>query len=241
MKPVISVIIASYNEEKLLPKCLTSLQKQTYSKDKYEIIVVDNGSSDNTAAIAKQFTQNVYYYDEIQGCGAARNYGFTKSKGSIIVFMDADSSAESEWLEKIVRYFEDKSLICIGGSAMPDNNGSVVRVIFGFYNALFAMHKLIGMPLLWGFNMAIRRKAYETVGGINHKLAGSEDWEFVTRLKKHYGTKTIRYVHDLPTTTSTRKHKKANVFLRYAIDGIRNYFFIVILQKTKSKPIFNVR
>src|SRR3989344_5752786 len=97
----ISVIIPAFNEEKLLGECLESLQKQTLAKDEYEVIVIDNGSTDKTSAIAKSMGVSVYYYIKERGPGAARAFGVTKAKGSILAFTDADTTVTPTWLETI--------------------------------------------------------------------------------------------------------------------------------------------
>ena len=237
----ISVIIAAYNEEKLLGRCLESLQNQSYPKNQYEIIVIDNGSSDDTFKIAKDYGTRVYTYTEIQGCGASRNFGVTKANGTIIAVSDADSLLPSDWLVKIDQSMQNDKIIAVGGPAVPDEKTVWIAGVFQFYDTFFILNHLFGKPILWGFNIAIRKFAYDKVGGIDHTLLGSDDWDLVMRLSKKFGPRRIRYIRDMKVITSTRKQADAKVFWQYAIDGVKNYYAVVILRKPRSVPVFNVR
>ena len=241
MATKISVIIAAFNEEKLLGRCLTSLQKQSYPKKKYEIIVVDNGSKDKTFQIAKEHHVRVYPYTQLQGCGPSRKFGISKANGSIIAITDADSVAPSDWLEKIDQALRDDGVVAIGGVAIPDKKNIWTRSIFHFYNAFFLINNFFGKPIFWGFNMAVKRAAYDEVGGIKEDLLGSDDWELLIRLKKKNGRKAIIYSQNVTVTTSTRKQSDIKIFLRYTIDGMKNYIDLVILNRIKGLPVFNVR
>ena len=82
--PLVSVIIPTYNEEKYIKNCLNSLKNQHYSNS--EIIIVDDGSLDNTFKILKNYEVNSYKVNHM-GMGYCRNYGFTKSTGKILCFL----------------------------------------------------------------------------------------------------------------------------------------------------------
>lgn len=98
-KPLISVILPVYNEEKYLDKCLASLASQSYKNT--EIIVIDDGSTDKSLKIIDKFKVIVVKQTH-QGAGAARNNGIKKAKGEIVVLADADMYYDKNYLEKIV-------------------------------------------------------------------------------------------------------------------------------------------
>lgn len=100
----ISVVIPAYNEADFLPRCLKSLCAQVDAPP-YEIIVVDNASTDNTSAVAKEYGAKVVYEPE-QGVVHARQAGLTAAKGEIIVSTDADSFFKPDWLEYIGDFFD---------------------------------------------------------------------------------------------------------------------------------------
>ena len=91
--PLISVIIPTFNAVDFLPKAIESVLHQTYKN--FEIIVIDDGSTDNTALVVQESNVVKYFYQKNQGLSSARNTGILKSKGDYLVFLDAD-----DWLEK---------------------------------------------------------------------------------------------------------------------------------------------
>lgn len=105
----ISAIICTHNRVAYLEKAIQSLVDQTLPKEQYEIIVVDNGSTDNTKMTVESFNQfgNLrYIYEPILGLSQARNTGWQNAQGKYIAYLDDDAIACAEWLERIVRAFE---------------------------------------------------------------------------------------------------------------------------------------
>ena len=94
-RPLISVIIPCFNQGRFLADAISSVQRQTYSS--IEIIVIDDGSSDDTEKVARSFVNVQYYWQTNAGLSAARNAGISRSNGSYLVFLDADAGgARSE-------------------------------------------------------------------------------------------------------------------------------------------------
>ncbi|MCH5597635.1 glycosyltransferase family 2 protein [Niabella ginsengisoli] len=98
--PLVSVIIPTYNRAKTLPKAIVSVLSQTYQN--YEIIVVDDGSADNTKEVVEQYNSVQYIYKENGGQASARNTGLTLAKGSFIASLDSDDEWYPEFLQKSV-------------------------------------------------------------------------------------------------------------------------------------------
>ena len=96
------VVIPVYNGEKTLKTCLTALEKQTIRRDEYEIIVVDDGSTDSSGELAKAGADE-YFYQENQGPASARNLGAQKANGDIILFTDSDCEPTENWIEEMCR------------------------------------------------------------------------------------------------------------------------------------------
>lgn len=105
-KPKISIIVPIYNVEKYLPECLISIQKQTYSN--LEIILVNDGSSDNSASICKKVLEQderfIYIEKENGGLSSARNYGIEKSTGDYLVFIDSDDYICEDMISVMLSY-----------------------------------------------------------------------------------------------------------------------------------------
>jgi len=241
MRPKISVIIVALNEAKLLPRCLRALQNQSYPQENYEVILVDNGSTDQTVAIAKEFGVHVYSYTQIQGCGAARKYGALQAKGSILAFTDADCMVSFNWLSQIDEALQDSKLSFVAGKAVPDKKTTAMNIVFTIYDTFYSLHHRLGKPLVWGFNMAVKKDAYDTIKGVNSSLLSSDDWDLAFRLQRRFGKKSLRYMRDLQVTTSTRKQDNPKILFRYTADSVRNYIDYVIFGRTKAVPVFHVR
>ncbi len=96
--PFVSVIIPVYNEPDNIRSSLSSIVDQTYPETRYEVLVVDNGSTDETRTVVREFPVQLLVEDEVQGSYAARNRGIERATGEILAFTDADCVPEQEWL-----------------------------------------------------------------------------------------------------------------------------------------------
>ena len=117
--PQISVVVPAYNEEKYLPACLASLGRQTFRN--FEVIVVDNNSTDRTSEIAKSFRVRLVK-EKIQGMIPARERGFEVAKSEIIARTDADTVVPENWLSQIYEIFSKQpDIVALTGShEFPD-------------------------------------------------------------------------------------------------------------------------
>lgn len=112
--PFVSVVMPAHNEEQYIAECLQSLNNQDYPADRFEIIVVDNNSTDRTAEIAKAYGATVLFKE--QGpVGAVRNYGAQHAKGDIIAFIDSDCVAPRDWLSQGCRLVSADPGAAFGG------------------------------------------------------------------------------------------------------------------------------
>ena len=99
MAPVISVIVPVWNDEKRIAQCIDALQSQTLSSDLFEIIVVDNGSTDSTASVVARYPGLVLVHEAQPGSYAARNRGLACARGEYVAFTDSDCIPQRDWLE----------------------------------------------------------------------------------------------------------------------------------------------
>ncbi|MDO8623481.1 MAG: glycosyltransferase family A protein [archaeon] len=108
--PLLSVIIPQYNEEKDISDCLKSLENQTYKK--IEIIVVDDGSTDNSLELIKNFSKKIKILQQNhKGPGEARNLGAKNAKGEILIFVDADMMFDKDYLKYLVKPIIEEGVI----------------------------------------------------------------------------------------------------------------------------------
>jgi len=119
-----SVIICTYNRHDLLKSSLKSISLQSFPRDQFEIIVVDNNSTDRTKEIVEELSTSFpspcrYIFEEQQGLSFARNRGIQEANGDIIVFCDDDIEADRNWLAEIVSVFDDPCAAAAGGPIKP--------------------------------------------------------------------------------------------------------------------------
>lgn len=197
---MVSVVICSYNREKFLPGALNSLINQTVDKNKYEVIIVNNNSTDNTEKISKQFINenkelNVSYsVEKNQGLSYARNRGIEEAKGEIISFIDDDAIARDDYVENLINTFDQyPEYGALGGKVIPifSNKkepvwmsqyiqGVVSKVDYG------EKTKTFNKKYPTGCNMAFRKELFEKYGGFNTDLVYRGDDKYVFyKLKKN--------------------------------------------------------
>lgn len=202
--PYISIIVPTKNEECQIEVCIQSLLTQEYPKDKYEIIVVDGDSSDNTTKI-----MGVYPVKIVNGGhnpAEARNIGVTHSKGEILAFTDADCIATPDWLKNLVHKFETRTVGGIGGALRMRRVGNMVSLLAD----------VTTQATYRGFitsNVAYRRDVFEEVGGFDSRLVCGEDWDLWWRvLDKGYEVpfeqKAIVYHGPIENTSTISNLKK---------------------------------
>ena len=120
MLPVISAVICTHNRAGYLQKAIQSLCDQALAKEDYEIIIIDNASTDETRKVVSEFTaisNLTYIHEPVLGLSKARNTGLTHARGKYVAFMDDDALAASDWLEKILAAFQSAPgrVGCVGG------------------------------------------------------------------------------------------------------------------------------
>ncbi|MDH3973178.1 MAG: glycosyltransferase [Deltaproteobacteria bacterium] len=124
-EPDISIVVCTYNRAELLKGCLESLAHQSVEESDYEVIIVDNNSTDNTEDIANAFAErypNFFYVKEAnQGLSHARNKGYMEARGKYVAYIDDDARAEARWAELIVEAFEivTPAPVAVGGKILP--------------------------------------------------------------------------------------------------------------------------
>lgn len=162
-KNKVSLIIPVYNNEKGIAECLDSVFRQHY-KD-FEVIVVDDGSSDGTSIVAKKFPCTIIRLDKNHGAAFARNKGAEEARGSIIVFLDSDCVARKGWLDVIMRDFRKKGIDAVASQYCGNLEKSFISE-FAFME-LFYREKNFPKYLKTAPSACFtcRKKAFESVGG----------------------------------------------------------------------------
>lgn len=227
----LSIVFAAFNEEKLVGSCLDAILSQNYPKEDYEIIVVDNNSTDRTSHIVREKGITPVLYDKHQGAIWAKDYGSSIAKGEIIVVTDADTIPTQGWLKNIDEIMKDPKIQCIGGTVHALGSNIFAKYLLISFDYFARMCQLFGIPFIWGCNMAFRKSAYVKVGGFNTRLKTGDDWEFVMRVQKEYGLKSALYTSRLKVKSSVRKQENIGSLIPYVSIGIINFVTLFILRK----------
>lgn len=224
--PLVSVIIACYNLAQFLPETVASVIAQTY--EKWEIIIVNDGSKDNTSEVAQQLI-STYFNKKIRlvekpngGPASARNAGIRVSKGEYILSLDADDKLSSTGIESLlsVALNQDSPCVAFGSYQM-----------FGVENKLIISADLFSKENMKRFNMLhnsslYSRRAWDLVNGYKEDVAliGYEDWEFWLNCLKHkinfYGLREIviyyrRSIDSTGNRAFTQHHNKFALIVAY--------------------------
>ncbi len=160
----ISLIIPAYNEERYLARCLDSVAAQTIKP--FEVIVVDNNSTDKTAEIAKRYDFVRLLSEATQGRVYARNAGFGAATGDLLARIDADAVLPPNWTAQVQHYFErPQAMQTAWTGAAFFYNVRLPHVVSAVYNLfVFRFNALLaGHPVLWGSNTALPKTLWREV------------------------------------------------------------------------------
>jgi glycosyltransferase involved in cell wall biosynthesis len=199
--PRFSIVVPCYNEADYVAATLRSLQAQTFP-GRYEVIVVDNGSTDATAAIARAHGVRVVT-EPRRGVCWARQRGTMASTGEIVISADADTTYHPEWLATInAAFVDDEGIVAVAGPCRyvggPRWGRVYARVLFGIVERWYRLtgHTLYASAT----NIAFRRRSFT---GYDVRLTqGGDELDLLRRLRPQG---RVRYEHTNPTYTSSRR------------------------------------
>jgi glycosyltransferase involved in cell wall biosynthesis len=215
----VSVVVPTHNRSALLARTLDSLMGQT-GGIRYEIVVVDNNSQDDTRTLVEGYTaaaSNIrYLFEGRPGVSHARNTGVANARADLIAFIDDDVEAEPTWLAEIVRALEaHPDVDCVGGAIRARWSEPPPRWLTPFHWGALALQREKGpspyvdadnaSPCLMTANFACRRAAFVEVGGFSAAFLRDEDRELQLRLWE--AGKRGLYVNDIVVTTEVPRDR----------------------------------
>ncbi len=191
MPPKVSVIICTYNRARFISKAIDSVLKQTY--ENFELIIVDDASSDNTEKKLREYTNNpkiiIHKNKNVLGISKSRNLGVSLSHGEYIAMLDSDD----EWtdpmkLEKQILILNEDSEIGLVGSSMimVKDNGEKIKEEFTATTDAEIRKLMLFDNQIFQSSVMFRKKAFEEAGGYDEKLEVAEDYDLWLRIGKKY-------------------------------------------------------
>jgi len=203
-----SLIIPAKNEQRYLPACLDSLTRLDYPQEAYEVVVIDNGSTDNTVEIAQQYGAQVFVRPELTIAGL-RNFGASNAQGQFLVFLDADCTVASDWLITASLWLDQAGVCCFGGPPEVPEEGTWVQHAWSIVRC--KRHMVEDVEWLESMNMFVRKEIFDRVHGFDETLTTCEDYDLSLRLRQHgriVADKRIRAVHHGEAATLSHFFRK---------------------------------
>lgn len=218
-----SIIIPAKNEEVNLPRCLDSLARLAAWPGGFEVLVIDNGSTDRTEAIAREHGARVYVRPELTIAGL-RNFGAGQAKGRMLVFLDADCTVAPDWLQAAARWLDEADVCCFGGPPEVPEDGTWVQKAW----ALVRVKRQTVEEVEWleSMNMFVRREIFDLVRGFDERLATCEDYDLSLRLKAHgrlVADRRIRAIHHGEAATPGQFFRKERWRGMGNLSGLRRH------------------
>ncbi len=181
-QPYVSIILVNYNGEKFLTDCLKSLETIDYPRDRYEVILVDNASKDNSVKLIKEDFPwvELIVSDRDTGYSEGNNIGVKNATGSYLVFLNTDTVVEKSWLNELVRKIEsDKTIGACSSQVLYLDNKNLINTIGGFWSMLGIPGSMGEKPKdsfkdgvstfsPTGCSMIIRSDVYKEIGGFDN-------------------------------------------------------------------------
>lgn len=185
-QPTVTVVVPVRNGMKVLPLCLNAMKTQTYPAELFEVIVIDDESTDNTAAMVEEMA-NQWTASGVKtrlrlirkpwgGAGAARNRGVEEGWGDVVLFTDADCEPVSSWIEEMMKPLEDPRVQAVAGGYLTKQTSSVARLAQAEFEDRYrfvAKHKYV--DIAFTHSAAVRRPAFIDSKGFDERIPNNAD------------------------------------------------------------------
>lgn len=181
MLPFVSFLIPVRDDEARLRRCLASIRRNGYPEDRYEIVVVDNGSTDRSVEVAKVMGARVILAPGLR-VTALRNRAAAAARGEVLAFVDADHEIPEGWAEHMIRTLQLPGVGATGSTYRAPPDGTWVQRMYDAFRPRLA--GCCDAEWLPGGNLALWRRAFESCGGFDVTLETCEDVDFCRRLRR---------------------------------------------------------
>jgi glycosyltransferase involved in cell wall biosynthesis len=257
----VSVVICSYNRAPELERTLAGLTRQRFPRERFEIVVVDDGSTDDTRNVAARYGVVYQRHPVNRGIPHARNTGLHAARGDIVAFIDDDCIPEPDWLEQLIACYGDERVLGVGGAVHQRDGGSLTasylyesgygkpvlfdvdrdKGLLGQFRAYLRLRWRVLNPSsferraeaaeLVGANVSFRRGRAIAVGGYDVNLQVLEDIDLSLRLRASHPHARLVYNPD-----AVVRHKYPSAFLPYLRKSYRWGGFLLYFQRKTGRP-----
>jgi GT2 family glycosyltransferase len=179
-----SVVIPARNAGQTVGETILGALSQSVPRELYEVIVIDDGSSDHTAVIARKAGVKVVPQPPL-GLAAARNTGARAARGELVVFLDPDCVPQLEWLAQMIAPFDDSRVVGVKGAYVTQEETLVSRLIQADFDEQYRrLGRYKSIDVVDGYSAAFRRSVFLAAGGFDTTFASGYDVELSYRLNK---------------------------------------------------------
>jgi len=226
---LVSVIIPSYNSSQYISKAIESVLNQTYKH--IELIIIDDGSTDNTnEIIAKYNDKLIYYYQENSGPAKARNIGVSLCRGNYVAFLDADDYWDKTKLEKTISIFncrKDVGIVC-SNLKYVDLKGNIIHLRrLGDLSSEEIKYKMYQSSLISPITAVFKKQLFVETGGFDQALKFAEDWDLffkMTRKCDIYAIDEYLSYYVIHSNSMMRSSKYKELLLENSITVIKRMY-----------------
>ena len=181
---VVSFVVPVRNDAERLGRCLRSIAANGYPGDAVEVVVADNGSTDDSAAVAREAGAALLSLPNLR-LGALRNRAAAAARGTVLAFVDADHEIGPDWVAATVEVLADGAVAAVGAACRPPASSTWVQRLYDRLRQHAAQPRAV--EWLGSGNMAVRRAAFEAVGGFDEALETCEDVDLCRKLRANGG------------------------------------------------------
>jgi len=246
--PVISLILCTRNRASTLPACLASLARLA-AEIAFELVIVDNGSTDNTATVLAEFASAthipvVLLHEPRAGVSRAKNAGIRAARGDILIFTDDDCYPEPGYLDAIASCFQDDRIAYLGGRILLHDPADLPITMQPLNHAVFLPSGIYIKPgIIHGANFAFRREVFQRIGafdvhlGPGTRVKGAEDIDLLQRASS---SRFCGLYSPLPTVYHHHRRQSAedevHILKTYAMS--RGAYFLKGIINRQSRRVY---
>jgi Glycosyltransferases, probably involved in cell wall biogenesis len=225
----VSVIVPAYNAARTIAECLDSILAVRYPSENFELIVVDNASTDQTGAILRSYDQKIKTFQELKrGPAAARNKGLQNASGKIIAFTDADCVVEKDWLQNLIVPLEDSSIGAVGGRILSKQPRNPIEKFGEEIHDHSKAIEIYRPPYVITMNWASRLPLLKELNFFDEDLLRCEDVDLSYRIFQNGFRFSFR-------PDAIVYHRNENNYLGLSHEGfLHGYYSIPVLKRHES-------